>query len=182
MIDICTCEFHFIADKLIGFILTGENCHAMDVSDPALGNHDTVEPSACEGMLDLEQSGMQAGSQMISNKTGRLNESTASDIPEPEKMLSAYQHDNEMNHLLLESTPGNQGISEGNTNAAGVTSISGKKRSYTESTLTMQSMDLVESYGGAQSKRTAESIPDDDDLLSSILGIYWFFMHRALYL
>ncbi|KEH23408.1 sister chromatid cohesion 1 protein [Medicago truncatula] len=149
--------------------IEGENCHAMDVSDPALGNHDTVEPSACEGMLDLEQSGMQAGSQMISNKTGSLNESTASDIPEPEKMLSAYQHDNEMNHLLLESTPGNQGISEGNTNAAGVTSISGKKRSYTESTLTMQSMDLVESYGGAQSKRTAESIPDDDDLLSSIL-------------
>ena len=162
-----------MANKLIGFILTGENCHAMDVSDPALGNHDTVEPSAYEGMLDMEQSGMLAGSQMTSNKTGNLNESTASDIPEPEKMLSlAHERDNEMNHLLLESTPGNQGISEGYTNATGVTSISGKKRSYTESTLTMQSMDLVESNGGAQSKRTAVSIPDDDDLLSSILGIY----------
>ncbi|MCI05361.1 double-strand-break repair protein rad21-like protein [Trifolium medium] len=121
--------------------------------------------------MDMEQSGMHFGSQIISNKMESVNKSTASDIPETEKMLSvAHQHDGEMNHLLLESTPGNQGISEGHTAAAGVTSISGKKRSYTESTLTVQSMDLVESYGGAQSKRTAVSIPDDDDLLSSILA------------
>jgi cohesin complex subunit SCC1 len=121
--------------------------------------------------MDMEQSGMHFGSQIISNKMESVNKSTASDIPETEKMLSvAHQHDGEMNHLLLESTPGNQGISEGHTDTAGVTSMSGKKRSYTESTLTVQSMDLVESYGGAQSKRTAVSIPDDDDLLSSILA------------
>ncbi|CAJ2645594.1 unnamed protein product [Trifolium pratense] len=151
--------------------IEGDKCHETDVSDPTLGYHDTVEPSACEGNMDMEQSGMRTGSQIISNEMESVNKSTASDIPETEKMLSvAHQHDGEMNHLLLESTPGNQGIPEGHTEAAGVTSMSGKKRSYTESTLTVQSMDLVESYGGAQSKRTAVSIPDDDDLLSSILA------------
>ncbi|XP_004492871.1 sister chromatid cohesion 1 protein 4 isoform X2 [Cicer arietinum] len=150
--------------------IEGEKCHETVVSDPALGNHGAAEPSVCEGNLDLGKSAMQFGSQIINNEVESINKSAASDIPEPEKMRSiAYQHDGEANNLLLESTPGNQGISEGHTDAAGVKSISGKKRSYTESTLTVQSMDLVESYGGAQSKRTAESIPDDDDLLSTIL-------------
>ena len=49
--------------------------------------------------------------------------------------------------------------------------VSGRKRSFTESTLTVQSFNSIESYGGAQSKGTVESIPDDNDLLSSILGI-----------
>ncbi|KAL5058664.1 hypothetical protein RYX36_030268 [Vicia faba] len=126
---------------------------------------------APEKMLSLGQSGMQFGSQMMSNKMGSVNTFTAPDMPPPEKTLSlAYPHFGEMNHLLLESTPGNQGISKGHTDVAAVTSISGKKRSYAESTLTVQSMDLVGSYGGAQSRRTAGSIPDDDDLLSSILA------------
>ncbi|XP_050911964.1 sister chromatid cohesion 1 protein 4 isoform X32 [Lathyrus oleraceus] len=187
--------------------IEGEKCHETDVSDPALGYHGTVEPSACEGKLDLGQSGMQFGSQIISNKMGSVNTFTASDIPAPEKMLSlgqsdmqygsqmignkmgsvntftasnipepekmlslAYPHFGEMNHLLLESTPGNQVISGGHRDVAAVTSISGQKRSYTESTLTLQSMGLVESYGGAQSRRTTGSIPDDNDLLSSILA------------
>ncbi|XP_050911961.1 sister chromatid cohesion 1 protein 4 isoform X29 [Lathyrus oleraceus] len=129
---------------------------------------DIPEP---EKMLSLGQSGMQFGNQMISNKMGSVNTFTASNIPEPEKMLSlAYPHFGEMNHLLLESTPGNQVISGGHRDVAAVTSISGQKRSYTESTLTLQSMGLVESYGGAQSRRTTGSIPDDNDLLSSILA------------
>ncbi|XP_050911960.1 sister chromatid cohesion 1 protein 4 isoform X28 [Lathyrus oleraceus] len=126
---------------------------------------------APEKMLSLGQSDMQYGSQMIGNKMGSVNTFTASNIPEPEKMLSlAYPHFGEMNHLLLESTPGNQVISGGHRDVAAVTSISGQKRSYTESTLTLQSMGLVESYGGAQSRRTTGSIPDDNDLLSSILA------------
>lgn len=114
---------------------------------------------------------MQLESQIFSDKVESINKSAAADMPEPEKLLSAYQHDGEANHLLMASTPDNQGATEGHTGAAGEKYISGKKRSYTESTLTVQSMDLIESYTGAQSKRTAESVPDDDDLLSSILGI-----------
>lgn len=163
-------EFDFIANQLL-LLFKGEKCHDTDVSDPAMGDHDTVDPSVCKGNLDLGKSDMQFGSQILSNKEESINKSAASDMPEPEKMLSlAYQHNGEANNLLVESTPHNQGIFEGLTDA-GVQCISGKKRSFTESTLTVQSVDLVESYGGAQSKRTAESVPDDDDLLSSILGI-----------
>lgn len=100
------------------------------------------------------------------------NKSAASDMPAPEKMLStAYQHSVEPNDLLMESTPDNRDMDGGITSVEGAKCISGKKRSYTESTLTLQSVDMVESYGGSQSKRSAEIVPDDDDLLSSILGI-----------
>ncbi|XP_061368538.1 sister chromatid cohesion 1 protein 4 [Gastrolobium bilobum] len=163
------CTSHPSQPSLSSF--EGEKCHETDVSDPALGYHEIMEPSVCKGTPHLEKSDVQLGSQIFSNGVESINKSAASDIPEPEKMLFlAYQHGGgEANDLLMESTPDKQGISEGQTDATGVKSISGKKRSFTESTLTMQSVDLVESYGGAQSKRIAESIPDDDDLLSSIL-------------
>lgn len=169
-------EFHFTGNQFI-LLFTGEKCLAIDGSDPALGYHETIEPSVCEGNPDLVKSYVQIESQIFSDNVESINKSGASDMPEPEKMLSlASQHDVEANGLPMESTPDNLGISEGHTGAAGVKCFSGKKRSFTESTLTVQSMDLVESYGGAQSKRTAESIPDDDDLLSSILGIIAFLM------
>lgn len=163
------------------FTCTGKNCHETDVSDPTLGHCDTVEPSAREGKLDLGKSDMQFRNQTLSNEVE--NKSAASDLPQPEQMLSlAYQHNCEANDFLVGSTPDNQGISEGQRADVGTKYISGKKRSYTESILTAQNVDSVDSYGGAQSKqtdsyggaqskRTAESIPHDDDLLSSILGI-----------
>lgn len=153
-------------------LLTGEHCHVTDVSNPALSYQETVEQSVSKGTPDLGKTDMQLESQMLSDRVENIDKSAANDMPEPEKLLSlAYQHDGEVNDLLMASTPDNQGAFEGHTGAAGEKFISGKKRSFTESTLTVQSMDLVESYGGAQSKRTAESVPDDDDLLSSILGI-----------
>ncbi|XP_027349324.1 sister chromatid cohesion 1 protein 4 [Abrus precatorius] len=162
------CSSHLSQPSLSS--IEGEKVHGNDVADPATSYLETTEPSVCKGNPDLGKSDIQHESQIFSDKVGSINKSSVSDMPEPEKLLSlAYQHDGEANDLLLESTPDNQGASEGHTGAAGAKYISGKKRSFTESTLTVQSMDLVESYGGAQSKRTAESVPDDDDLLSSIL-------------
>ncbi|KAK7295222.1 hypothetical protein RJT34_18127 [Clitoria ternatea] len=161
------CFSHF-NQPAVSFI-EGVKCHETDVSDPALGYRETTEPSVCKGKPGLEKSDMQLESQIFRDRVESIYKSATSDMPEPEKMLSfAHPHDSQANDLLMASTPDNHGISEGHTGAAGVTCISGKKRSFTESTLTVQSMDL-ESYGGAQSNRTAESIPDDDDLLSSIL-------------
>ncbi|CAL0328070.1 unnamed protein product [Lupinus luteus] len=150
----------------------GENCVATDGADPAIGHHETIGPFVCEGVSDLRKSDVQIESQIFCDGVESISKSAASDMPEPEKMLSvAYQNDCETNsHLPMESTPNNQVVSDGHTGAAGVSSISGKKRSFTESTLTVHSVDFVQSYGGTQSKRTRESIPDDDDLLSSILA------------
>ncbi|XP_025696413.1 sister chromatid cohesion 1 protein 4 isoform X1 [Arachis hypogaea] len=148
----------------------GEKCHETDVPDPALGYQEPIEPFVSEGNLDLGKSDEQLGSKTFSDKEESIEKSAASVMPEPEKLLSLpYQHDGEVTDMLLESTPDNQGVSDSHTGADRGKGISGKKRSFTESTLTMQSNDLLESYGGAQSKRSRETVPDDDDLLSSIL-------------
>lgn len=96
-----------------------------------------------------------------------LYDSTNSELPAPEKLLSIPDGFHEKsNDLLVESTPA------ADIGAGGNNPISGKKRSYTESTLTMESLNSSESFGVTKAKRTSESVPDDDDLLSSILGMF----------
>lgn len=105
------------------------------------------------------------------NQLENLHSSLNSDLPAPEKLLSEPQRLlDKPNDLLIESTPNKNFVEGGDRSSAG-TNISGKKRSFTESSLTGQSLNSVESFGVTRSKRTVDSIPDDDDLLSSILGI-----------
>ncbi|XP_054796085.1 sister chromatid cohesion 1 protein 4-like [Prosopis cineraria] len=136
------------------------------------GDCQTTEQSLCEQIhQDLEKSDEQHGSQIfVDNPVRSDSKSVASDMPAPEKMLSlAYQQSVGPNDLMMESTPDSWDTPRGIKSDEGVKCVSGKKRSFTESTLTMQSVDLAESYGGTQSKRSADLLPDDDDLLSSIL-------------
>ncbi|KAK8660246.1 hypothetical protein V6N13_051179 [Hibiscus sabdariffa] len=93
-----------------------------------------------------------------------------SDLPAPEKLLSVLEESlNKPSDLLAESTPNKEVLAGNDEIDAGTKLISGKKRSVTESTLTVESINSVESFGRPQSQRTAESVPDDDDFLSSIL-------------
>ncbi|WZY74972.1 sister chromatid cohesion 1 protein 4-like isoform X1 [Brassica napus] len=97
---------------------------------------------------------------------GNLTGSTDSDVPAPEKVLAAPPNRlGDENGFMVESTTPDGTCNED----AGNNNITGKKRTFTESTLTAESLNSVESVGLVQSKRTADSIPDDDDLLSSIL-------------
>ena len=98
------------------------------------------------------------------------NNCAMSDLPAPEKLLSALGLLDKPSDLLGESTPDKEVLAGNDEFDAGTKLISGKKRSITESTLTVESINSVESFGRPQSRRTAESVPDDDDLLSSILG------------
>ncbi|KAI4350190.1 hypothetical protein L6164_010695 [Bauhinia variegata] len=150
----------------------GVQCHATNVSNPALDDHQSIEPSICKGIKpDLGKLDEQLGSRIISDNDAEVvNKSSVSDFLAPEIMLSVVnQLGGEPNDLLIESTPINQNISGGDGGVAVTNYFSGKKRSLAESTLTTQGVDLVESYGGIKLKRTADFIPDDDDLLSSIL-------------
>ncbi|OMO82611.1 hypothetical protein COLO4_22916 [Corchorus olitorius] len=110
------------------------------------------EPAVCDDLLE------------------NFNNWATSELPAPEKLLSVPEGPlDSPSDLLGESTP-NKGVLIGtNETGAGTKLISGKKRSATESTLTMESINSVESFGRPRSRRTAESVPDDDDLLSSIL-------------
>ena len=93
------------------------------------------------------------------------------DLPAPEKLLSKPEGPlDKPSDLLGESTPDKEVLAGNDEIDAGTKFISGKKRSITESMLTVESINSIESFGRPQSRRTAESVPDDDDLLSSILG------------
>ena len=105
---------------------------------------------------------------------GNLTGSTYSDVPAPEKVLAAPPNRlGDDNGFMVESTTPDGTCNEDARN----NNITGKKRTFTESTLTAESLNSVESVGLVQSKRTADSsVPDDDDLLSSILGISFFLL------
>ncbi|KAJ6718168.1 hypothetical protein OIU79_006150 [Salix purpurea] len=102
------------------------------------------------------------------NQLENMNSSLMAELPSPEKLLSLPKLLNKPNGLLVESTPDKEMVDGGDRSSVG-TIITGKKRCFTESSLTVQSLNSVDSFGVSRSKRTADSIPDDDDLLSSIL-------------
>ncbi|XP_039021721.1 LOW QUALITY PROTEIN: sister chromatid cohesion 1 protein 4-like [Hibiscus syriacus] len=97
------------------------------------------------------------------------NNFATSDLPAPEKFLSAPEgpHD-EPSDLLGVSTPDKEVLTENDEIDAGTKLIQGKKRSIT-GTLTIESINSFESFGRSRSRITTDSVPDDDDLLSSIL-------------
>lgn len=100
--------------------------------------------------------------------TGSGTGSAASDLPAPEKLLSVTEG-LEPNDLLLISTPEKE-FHGNSAEEVDTELLSGKKRSFAESTLTVHSLNSGDSFSMNKSRGTAESIPGDDDLLSSILG------------
>ncbi|XP_068317460.1 sister chromatid cohesion 1 protein 4-like [Pyrus communis] len=108
----------------------------------------------------------------LDNQLENLDRFATSNLPAPEKLLSVPEgFTSKPSDFLVEPTPEKEviGGDAGDGDGDGIKLISGKKRSSTESTLTVHSLNSVESFGEARGERTAESIPDDDDLLSSIL-------------
>ncbi|XP_024047716.1 sister chromatid cohesion 1 protein 4 isoform X3 [Citrus clementina] len=104
------------------------------------------------------------------NELKKLNNSITSDLPAPEKLLSVPEGLlDKPNDLIVESTPEKEVLAGSGGVDAGNKLNSGKKRSYTESTITVESLNSSESFGVDRTKRNSEFIPDDDDLLSSIL-------------
>ncbi|XP_010549894.1 PREDICTED: sister chromatid cohesion 1 protein 4 [Tarenaya hassleriana] len=100
---------------------------------------------------------------------GNVIGSADSDLPAPEKVLSVPDGlaDKE-DDFMIETTPDKEDADTTNKDH-GTKNITGRKRTFTESTLTAESLNSVESVGLIHSRRTADSVPDDDDLLSSIL-------------
>ncbi|XP_021772275.1 sister chromatid cohesion 1 protein 4-like [Chenopodium quinoa] len=102
------------------------------------------------------------------NHIEKENNLQISDFPPTEVLLSMPNLPAGVSgNIFVDSTPGNEFFAKDDDIDENV--LSGRKRSFAESTLTIQSLNSVESSGGAQSKGTVESVPDDNDLLSSIL-------------
>ncbi|XP_021903325.1 sister chromatid cohesion 1 protein 4-like isoform X2 [Carica papaya] len=148
----------------------GEGCRIADViqsEDNQMANsisHDEIQFNS--RMLDKQQPSVLASDSQLEI----LNKSTASDFPTAEKVLSLPEElGDKPKDFVVDSTPDKAVVAGADGVDDTTKHISGKKRSFTESTLTVESFNSVESVGLTLSKRTAESIPDDDDLLSSIL-------------
>ncbi|VFQ62561.1 unnamed protein product [Cuscuta campestris] len=91
------------------------------------------------------------------------------DIPAPEKLLSVPEGVVDLLvGVLAEDTPA-ESLRINDTGPSDSKFTSGRKRSYSESTLTKQSLNSFDSTRTVRS-RTTELIPDDEDLLSSILA------------
>ncbi|KAF9612986.1 hypothetical protein IFM89_004790, partial [Coptis chinensis] len=96
-------------------------------------------------------------------KLGQQSDTVASfslPVPEPEMLLS-------VNDLLAQFTPEKEVSEEGGN---GLKNPSGQKRQLMESALVQRYGSSTILSGIPHSKRIVDSIPDDDDLLSSILG------------
>lgn len=149
----------------------GEVCHATGVLTPVWEENQISIPTSNEH-IEADRSKLdEKMDNVISSDAQLLKSSTNSDLPAPEKLLSMPEGlVDPPNDFLVELTPDK--VLEGSEgDGAATKNISGKKRSFTESTLTLHSLNSVETFGVSKSRKTAESIPDDDDLLSSILGI-----------
>lgn len=132
-------------------VVQGEKCHEVDQSGTDLKDNQDAEVNmvGADSILKYD------------------NHPSGLDVPAPEKQLSVPEGFGKPRDMQMETTPGDlTGIDESD---AGSRIISGKKRSYTESTLTEQSLNSVESSRIVRNRRTIEAVPDDDDLLSSIL-------------
>ncbi|XP_022744646.1 sister chromatid cohesion 1 protein 4-like isoform X4 [Durio zibethinus] len=146
----------------------------------AAAEHNLVELSireevhACGASIEVQGEACQTRMSepgLCDDQLENSNICAMSDLPAPEKLLSVPEGPlDKPSDILGESTSDKEVLTGNDEIDAGTKLISGKKRSITESTLTIESINSVESFGRPQS-RTAESVPDDDDLLSSILGM-----------
>lgn len=107
------------------------------------------------------------------NQLGTIN-SPSSEFPAPETLLLAPTEVSDLpNDLALQSTSGKP-VKEGET-VDRFDSVSGKKRRTMESTPELDNR----LSGMTRSRRSLDYIPNDDDILASILGIILFHVLHA---
>ncbi|KAK1402879.1 Sister chromatid cohesion 1 protein 4 [Heracleum sosnowskyi] len=136
-------------------VVQGEEFHEDD------GSNQVVELVSCDKL-----NGQAENVNIVDGHLEIINSSTCSEFPAPEKLLSVPEMDTH-NSLSIGATPGQLALTEGGNDTDAT--VTGKKRSFAESQLTMQSLNSVNSSAIVRHRTTPESVPGDDDLLSSIL-------------
>lgn len=108
----------------------------------------------------------------------QLNCASSSEFPEPEKMLLApagnVHQANELGQLTSE-----KGVIESDGSANRLSSLSGKKRCLMDSTSMLRNGTSTRMSGKPRIRRNSDYVPDDDDLLASILGVNYYWVDLA---
>lgn len=146
----------------------GEVCHSTDnVEQISEDNHMKIPSSSQDNHAVC----------LTSNDQVENLCSFGHDLAAPEKLLTMPGGLVDLSRSVLEEATPGELVKVNESDAAESNNLfSGQKRSYAESTLTEQSLNSFESSRMAHSTRTTEFIPDDDDLLSSILGMQCFYV------
>lgn len=150
-------------------IIPSENFQVTDTTDESIKSMN--QPADSSQLVQTNHSELNNSTEsLITKHSDEVSlPSPTSELPAPEKLLSIPEPCADLSSdLLLDTTTPAKVMSATDENGTGVTT--GQKRSFTESTLTADSLHTAESSGQNRMGKTADSIPDDEDLLSSILG------------
>ncbi|KAL5990793.1 hypothetical protein ACLOJK_011697 [Asimina triloba] len=143
--------------------MRGEGAHGAVISS-------NIETEA--GMLLLENEAgcnkLDVGLHNVSSKDTQIEASKGSDFPAPETLLSAPEGVSDLpNDLLVQTTLDKEAVTEGDGTVDRFQSLSGRKHNLRESTLQNSTSAMLS--GTSRSKRSMDYIPEDDDVLASIL-------------
>ncbi|OVA10663.1 Rad21/Rec8-like protein [Macleaya cordata] len=154
-------------------VVQGEECHPIDVTDTTISEaNERTESVPCD---DIQINLIKSDEHLDTNISKDSHEESlecpaSSDLPAPEILLSAPEAvPDAPGDLLVESSPGKE-VSTGREGSGdGLRNLSKRKRNLMESTPVLPDGNTANLSGATRSKRILDSVPDDDDLLSSIL-------------
>ncbi|KAK1287286.1 Sister chromatid cohesion 1 protein 3 [Acorus calamus] len=141
--------------------------HAVEVP----GDLDVQNTSICMQLEINSDNNNSAGIITTETRPDPLNFSTSSDFPEPEKLRAAPVADLDLPNDLLGQTTFEKGPIESDGSVDRISTLSGRKRHSMESTPVLQDGNVAKFSRRPRSRKNVDILPDDDDLLSSILGM-----------
>ncbi|XP_039121095.1 sister chromatid cohesion 1 protein 4-like isoform X2 [Dioscorea cayenensis subsp. rotundata] len=147
----------------------GEDSCLADVLEPMVRVHQTSDSVLSENTTSAKkQKELTPIVSAKDNQLDQLNCTSSSEFPEPEKLLSAPNGNTDLPNDLGQLTS-EKGVTESDESVDRNKSLSGKKHHLTDSMSALQSGSSAKSAGRPRLRRNREHIPDDDDLLASIL-------------
>ncbi|XP_042385055.1 sister chromatid cohesion 1 protein 4-like isoform X1 [Zingiber officinale] len=150
------------------FELHGNDSHLPNSANAELELHQNPHDLLTEYAMDDHRNELLTDPCQKDTEKNQMNCSASSEFPEPEKMLLAPTVDGDPTNELSQVTE-EKGVIESDGSVNRITSLSGKKRRIMETTSAWQIDSAGIVSGRSQSRKNIEYIPDDDDLLASIL-------------
>lgn len=157
-------------DSLAVLAFTGEDVNVANATNTNVEMHQQSGHALLESILGVSKPNEQStGPISKDTQLYQFNCSSSSEFPEPEKMLLApagnANQASELGQLTAE-----KGVIESDGSVNRISSLCGKKRRLMESTPVLQHGTSTKMSGKSRIRRNTDYIPDDDDLLASILG------------
>ncbi|XP_065010404.1 sister chromatid cohesion 1 protein 4-like isoform X1 [Musa acuminata AAA Group] len=156
-------------DSESSFELQGKDSNGANTTDADLEVRENPQDVLTGSAVDVSNTDeLLADLSQKDTQKNQLNCSLSSEFPEPEKMLLAstgdVDHANELSQVTEE-----KGVIESDGSVNRITSLSGKKRRPMETISALQNGSSGKIYGRSRLRKNTEYVPDDDDLLASIL-------------